>query len=89
VIDGGRLRLNSLTGAYSAANAIKQFRKEPFEYIFGAPGEADVQAKIKAAIRAAKLKALMKELKLAAVGQTPQGFGFGRALDLELLEKLI
>ena len=24
VIDGGRLRLNSLTGAYSAANAIKE-----------------------------------------------------------------
>lgn len=37
VIDGGRLRLNSLTGAYSAANAIKAFRKEKFEYIFGAP----------------------------------------------------
>ena len=39
VIDGGRLRLNSLTGAYSAANTIKAFRKEKFEYIFGAPTE--------------------------------------------------
>lgn len=26
VIDGGRLRLNSLTGAYSAANVIRRFR---------------------------------------------------------------
>ena len=33
VIDGGRLRLNSLTGAYSAAGVIKAFKKEPFEYI--------------------------------------------------------
>ena len=32
VIDGGRLRLNSLTGAYSAANAIKAFREGEFEF---------------------------------------------------------
>ena len=30
VIDGGRLRLNSLTGAYSAANAIRAFREGEF-----------------------------------------------------------
>jgi L-fucose isomerase-like protein len=87
VIDGGRLRLNSLTGAYSAANAIKAFRKEQFEYIFGAPTEEKVEKKINATIRAAKLKYDMKSLKLSAIGHTPQGFGFGRALDLEMLEK--
>ena len=87
VIDGGRLRLNSLTGAYSAANAIKAFRKEPFEYIFGAPTEEKVRKKVSATIKAAKLKFKMKDLKLAAIGHTPQGFGFGRALDLEMLEK--
>ncbi len=86
VIDGGRLRLNSLTGAYSAANAIKAFRKEPFEYIFGAPEEEKVKRTVAATIHAAKLKYDMKHLKLAAVGHTPQGFGFGRALDMELLE---
>ncbi len=87
VIDGGRLRLNSLTGAYSAANAIKAFRKEKFEYIFGAPTEEKVERKIGATIRAAKLKHDMKDLKLSAIGHTPQGFGFGRALDLEMLER--
>ena len=87
VIDGGRLRLNSLTGAYSAAGAIKAFHKEKFEYIFGAPTEEKVKNKINATIRAAQLKHLMKDLKLAAIGHTPQGFGFGRALDIELLEK--
>ena len=56
VIDGGRLRLNSLTGAYSAANAIKAFRKEPLQYVYGAPQEAEVRQKIGATIRAAKLK---------------------------------
>lgn len=86
VIDGGRLRLNSLTGAFSAANAIKQFREEPFEYIFGAPSEEEVAAKIKATIGAARLKKDLQGMKLAAVGHTPQGFGFGRALDLEMLQ---
>ncbi len=86
VIDGGRLRLNSLTGAYSAANAMKAFRKEPLNYIFGAPEEEAVKEKVSATIRAAKLKHDLKELKVAAVGHTPQGFGFGRALDLEMLE---
>lgn len=86
VIDGGRLRLNSLTGAFSAANTIKQFRKEPFEYIFGSPEELNVQDKVKAVIAAAKLKKAMKGIKLSAVGHTPQGFGFGRALDAEMLK---
>ena len=86
VIDGGRLRLNSLTGAYSAANAIREFREEPFTYVFGSPDEEEVIAMVTAAIRAAKLKAAMKELKLAAVGHTPQGFGFGRALDVDMLK---
>lgn len=86
MIDGGRLRLNSLTGAYSAAGAIKAFKKEPFEYIFGAPSEKKVEEKISATVRAAKLLFDMRNLKIAAIGHTPQGFGFGRALDLELLE---
>ncbi len=86
VIDGGRLRLNSLTGAYSAANTIKAFRKEKFEYIFGAPTEDEVREKINATIRAAELRFKMQSLKLSAIGHTPQGFGFGRALDLEMLE---
>ena len=86
VIDGGRLRLNSLTGAYSAANTIRTFREGPFTYVFGGPGEEAVTAKIKATVRAAKLRADMRHLKLAAVGHTPQGFGFGRALDADLLK---
>lgn len=86
VIDGGRLRLNSLTGAYSAANAIRAFRgDENFPYVFGAPGEEAVQREIAAVIHAAKVKTNLRSLKLAAIGHTPQGFGFGRALDAELM----
>lgn len=84
VIDGGRLRLNSLTGAYSAANTIRAFRQEPFTYVFGSPGEEAVIQTVTAAIRAAELKRDLKNLRIAAVGHTPEGFGFGRALDNEL-----
>ncbi len=84
VIDGGRLRLNSLTGAYSAGNALMHFRNSNFEYIFGGPEEDTVIRKINATIQAAKVKHDLTHLKIAAIGQTPQGFGFGRALDAEM-----
>jgi len=86
VIDGGRLRLNSLTGAYSAANAIREFGRASFEYLYGAPQEAPVKKKIADTIAAAKLLHSLSQLKLAAVGHTPQGFGFGRALDGDLMK---
>jgi L-fucose isomerase-like protein len=84
VIDGGRLRLNSLTGAYSAANAIRTFRKEPFTFVFGGPEEDGVRADVAACLRAAKLKFDLAHMKLAQIGHTPQGFGFGRAMDLDM-----
>ena len=85
VIDGGRLRLNSLTGAYSAANTLRSFGDRPFVYVFGSPEEAQVQEALGAAVAAARVKHAMGSLKLGAVGHTPQGFGFGRALEGELM----
>ena len=85
VIDGGRLRLNSLTGAYSAANTLRAFDDRPFAYLFGSPEEERVKNEIEAVVGAAALKHDMRGLKMSAVGHTPQGFGFGRALDGELM----
>ena len=85
VIDGGRLRLNSLTGAYSAANTLRAFGKRPFSYVFGAPEEESVLRCARETVQAARLKKELRSLRLAAVGHTPQGFGFGRALDTELM----
>ncbi len=85
VIDGGRLRLNSLTGAYSAANAMRAFGGRRFEYVFGSADEDRVKCEISACVKAAELIVGMRSLKMSAVGHTPQGFGFGRALDAELL----
>lgn len=36
-------------------------------------------------IQAARVKYALRHLKMCAIGHTPQGFGFGRALDSELL----
>ena len=85
VIDGGRLRLNSLTGAYSAANTLRAFDCRPFSYVFGAPEEETVVRTVRACTAAARIKHALRELKMSAVGHTPQGFGFGRALDSELM----
>ena len=85
VIDGGRLRLNSLTGAYSAANTLQAFGGRSFNWCFGAPEEESVISAVKATIAAARVKKAMRSLTMAAIGHTPQGFGFGRALDGELM----
>ena len=85
VIDGTRLRLNSLTGAYSAANTMRSFGLENFEYVFGAPEEEEVIKTLVDFTAAARIKAELRCLKMAAIGHTPTGFGFGRALDNELM----
>ena len=84
VIDGTRLRLNSLTGASSAANARRSYGRTEFEYVFGSPEEDAVIGKIKACVKAARIKKEMQGLRLAAVGEPPQGFDFGRAHEDEL-----
>lgn len=84
VIDGGRLRLNSLTGAYSAANTINQLRDEPLQYVYGSPEEENVKSQISAVVNAARVKKDLQNLNIVSIGHTPEGFGFGRALDNEL-----
>lgn len=83
-IDGGRLRLNSLTGALSAGNAFKHMSDKNLQYIFGGPKEEDVKERITKVIRAASVKKQLKGMNLLMIGHTPEGFGFGRALDLDM-----
>lgn len=82
-IDGGRLRLNSLTGAFSAGNLFFN-RGKKFEYIFGAPGEEKVKAKVSAVINACKTYNSLQNLTVGVVGNAPAGFYFSNALDTEV-----
>ena len=84
VIDGGRLRLNSLTGAFSAGNAFYNMKDDNLLYMFGSPNELEIQKRLAKVIKASKVKYEMKGMNLLMIGHTPQGFGFGRALDLEM-----
>ena len=85
VIDGKRLRLNSLTGAFSAGNAFANLKDgEELLYMFGSANESEVQDYLSMVIAAAKVKHEMNGMNLLMIGHTPQGFGFGRALDLEM-----
>ncbi|MDO4269756.1 MAG: fucose isomerase [Eubacteriales bacterium] len=81
--DGGRLRLNSMTGAFSAAHMLRRSGRKPFAYVYGSAAEA--ADGIRAAFRAARTRFALKHLKLAQIGHTPQGFGFGRAADEDML----
>lgn len=85
VIDGTRLRLNSLTGAYSAGNLMHHYGKPNFEYIFGSTEDPETRDTLKAMIDATRIREMLKNLNIASIGQTPQGFGFGRGLDAEVL----
>ena len=83
--NGGRLCLNSLTGAFSAGNTLKALGRS-FEYLLASPDEAATESKIKSFISAVSLKKAVESLNILQVGHTPEGFGFGRALDGEMLK---
>lgn len=83
VPDTGRLKLNALTGAFSAGNMLTAMGR-PFSYVYGAPEQTETNSALKAVFDAARVKKAMRALNLLQVGHTPQGFGFGRALDGEI-----
>ena len=82
--DGGRLKLNSLTGAFSAGHTHKAMRGTPLQYVIGAPDNPTVKTTVSAVVMAARVKKSLRSLNLAMIGHTPSGFGFGRALDTEM-----
>lgn len=86
-IDGKRLRLNSLTGAFSAGNAFKQMKNQKLFYTFGSPSEESVSSYVANVVKAANIKHDLRDANLLMIGHTPTGFGFGRALDAEMAAK--
>ena len=64
---------------------LRAFDDRSFEYLFGSPEEERVKKTLESVVKAASIKKAMRSLKMSAVGHTPQGFGFGRALDSELM----
>lgn len=78
-IDGGRLKLNSLTGAFSAGNSLRMQGHE-HEFIFGNPDEELVIDRLRVIGSAIEMVKKLNNLVIGVVGSQPAGFGFG-AID--------
>lgn len=84
-IDGTRLKLNSLTGAFSAGNSLyMQDRK--FEFVFGNPNEETVIEKFTKLGKSIDLINELKNLTIGIVGSQPAGFGFGNLDETQLID---
>ena len=82
--NGGRLRLNSLTGVYAAGNILMSLGRK-FRYLFGNPDEVELQTALKAEIEAVRVKILLRSLRVGVFGHFPPGFYFSNLEDTELM----
>ena len=83
--DGSRLKLNSLTGAFSAGNRMVHAGRT-FLYVLGEPDEEACVSEVRAVLAAAACKARLAGAKLGSIGEPPQGFDFGRVDAAALAE---
>ncbi len=72
---GGRLRLNSLTGANSACHALRD-RGRVFDFWLGNPGEPQLRRRLQSKLRAAAGLRRLASLRVGVVGDPPPGFAF-------------
>ena len=86
-IDGGRLKLNSLTGAFSAGNSLYMQRNR-YQFIFGSADEPSVATLFKQAIDALEMTRKLRDLVVGVVGLQPAGFDFCAINEAMLTDKL-
>ncbi|MDR1096547.1 MAG: hypothetical protein LBL57_00285 [Tannerella sp.] len=86
-IDGGRLKLNSLTGAFSAGNSL-YMQGWKYRFIFGNPDEEAVIYSFKKIFSVLEMIAKLRESVIGVVGSQPPGFEFGNMEETLLTEKL-
>lgn len=86
-IDGGRLKLNSLTGAFSAGNSLYT-QGRGFRFVFGNPDEPEVSRKIQQTTKSLEMVKKLKNLVIGQIGSQPAGFGFGAVDEAQLAGKL-
>lgn len=85
-IDGGRLKLNSLTGAFSAGNCLFS-QGISYQFVFGNPDEAQVIDRFRKIETSLVLIKKLKSLVIGVVGTQPPGFSFG-AIDQSILSEV-
>ena len=85
-VDGGRLKLNSLTGAYSSSNLLYSLERNDKFYLYASSDDSKVISFINKLDSVIKVVKKLKKLNIATVGFNPDGFGFGQALAIDLLK---
>jgi L-fucose isomerase-like protein len=86
-IDGCRLKLNSLTGAFSAGNSL-YMQGRSYRFIFGSADEPAVILTLKQILAALGVTRKLRDLVIGVVGTQPAGFGFGDLDEAILAGKL-
>ena len=82
-IDGGWLRLNSLTGAFSNGCGAGVLGHKT-SFLFGNPEEEAVEQKLGRIMRVLAVVKKLKNLHVGIVGNTPPGYSFGDFDELQL-----
>ena len=62
----GRLKLNALTGAFSAGNMLTSFGR-PFVYVYGSADDASTKRSLAAVYAAAKVRVALKALRVLQI----------------------
>jgi L-fucose isomerase-like protein len=86
-IDGGRLKLNSLTGAFSAGNSL-YMQGRGYRFVFGSADYPEVAQAFKQTLAALETIQKLRNLVIGVVGSQPAGFGFGDMDEAMLAGKL-
>jgi len=84
---GGRLRLNSLTGANLASSLLVRLGRA-FKYLYRLPAEPEAEREVGCWLRAATTARKLKEAVIAEVGNPPPGFYTSSVDALQLMRKI-
>lgn len=84
--DGGRLRLNALTGAFASAHTLYMNGEISYRHLLGNPVEENIETILRAYLKALEVRKRMDGRTVLSVGEPPEGFSFGTA-DPEALQK--
>jgi len=71
--EGCRLRLNSLCGINLAGHGLTR-AGYGYDYIYAAPDDPTALTQVETTLRAARVRRLLKQVRLGRVGQHPDGF---------------
>ena len=81
--EGGRLRLNSLTGGNSTSNVLRNLN-HPFSFAFGNPDEEKLLTRLKQQFQVNGLIKKLTHLSIGVIGEHPPGFFFSDTDEEEL-----